>query len=148
MIIKDIIHPQSSPSDDLYPKTSVDQVDGLEAALDNVTARTKVYLHNLRFSLATVSFNFNIYSNNKSVPYTTLTQFIDEYLGNIINSSPSFISNTRIDSYYGVSNIVFSSYQISYLGVLGGSAGVRFFSGVFDRSNAPVIGFMDYVTEV
>lgn len=148
MIIKDTIHPQNSPDDVIYPKTSIDQVEGLNDALN------KYFLHRIKIQDSENGYfvNIGVYCK-RSTKFNNIAEVSRHmWLSELSDKKPIRLSayykvtiNGKL--YYGEGSVVLTETNIELFSI------VSSFDGVIKvaygtKSYNDFVGFDDDIFEV
>ena len=113
-IKKDTLHPENEPEVDIYPKTSIDQVENLQANLDALNGD----IANANGEIANISTNVENIDNRVEIAEKNITDLQNDVNQNIIDISDIkddiTVLNTAYESYTDYTEVT-NGFLLTYL---------------------------------
>lgn len=113
-IKKDTLHPEGEPEIDIYPKTSIDQVENLQANLDALNGD----IANANGEIANISTNLENIDNRVEIAEKNITDLQNDVNQNIIDISDIkddiTVLNTAYESYTDYTEVT-NGFLLTYL---------------------------------
>lgn len=113
-IKKDTLHPENEPKVDIYPKTSIDQVENLQANLDALNGD----IANVNGEIANISTNVENIDNRVEIAEKNITDLQNDVNQNIIDISDIkddiTVLNTAYESYTDYTEVT-NGFLLTYL---------------------------------
>ena len=113
-IKKDTLHPENEPEVDIYPKTSIDQVENLQANLDALNGD----IANANGEIANISANVETIANRVEIAENSITDLQNDVNQNIIDISDIkddiTVLNTAYESYTDYTEVT-NGFLLTYL---------------------------------
>ena len=141
-IKKDILHPENEPDTNIYPKTSIDQVENLQANLDAINGD----ISNVNGEIAALSTNVSDITTRVSTSERNITDLQNDVNQNIIDISDIKSDITTLNTAYDyftdytiVNNVLKLQYRSGYEFELPLKAGTNVTFSKYPGSNYLII---------
>ena len=141
-IKKDILHPENEPDTNIYPKTSIDQVENLQANLDAINGD----ISNVNGEIAALSTNVSDITTRVSTSERNITDLQNDVNQNIIDISDIKSDITTLNTAYDyftdytiVNNVLKLQYRSGYKFELPLKAGTNVTFSKYPGSNYLII---------